>query len=179
MVRILVGMLFFDMGWYKISSLDFARNDFSAFLFYAIQGSAVDFYGNFLAHYVLQNSSKIAVAIGFLELMIGVGLVLGLAVRPMCLLGMIYMANWTLATWYQPTSYDMFWHFPDEQLRYVIPFFLLLVLGIGHAGENWGLGSLYHKERHNRWEKSWQIKMVSGLPPIKLPTTTTPEGPGN
>src|SRR5437899_8046471 len=136
-VRILTGMLFFDIGWHKISSLDFARIDFPAFLFYAIQGSAVDFYGSFLARYVLPNSSKVAVGIGFVEVAIGVGLVLGLAVRPMCLLGMICMANWTLATWYQPGPAETFWHFPDEQLRYVVPFFLFLLVGIGHAGENW------------------------------------------
>jgi signal transduction histidine kinase len=56
------------------------------------------------------------------------------------------------------------WHYPDEQLRYILPFFIFLLLGIGHAGENWGLGALYHKHRHKRWEKGWEIKLVDGLP---------------
>src|SRR6266404_5182510 len=167
LVRIGIGLLFLDLGWYKITSLDFVRVDFPQFLVYAIQGSAIDFYGKFLATYVLPESSKYAVAVGFVELTIGVGLVLGLAVRPICLLGMAYMVNLLLATWYQPSPGEPLWNYPDEQLRHAIPFLIFLVLGIGHAGENWGLGALYHKHRRKRWEKSWEIKMVPGLPPSK------------
>ncbi len=167
LVRIGTGLLFCDLGWYKISSLDFARVDFPQFLFYAIQGSAIDFYGKFLTAYVLPSAGKWAVAVGFLELFIGVGLVLGLAVRPICLLGMFYMVNLLLATWYQPSPAEPLWNYPDEQWRHVIPFLIFLILGIGHAGENWGLGALYHRHRHKRWEKSWEIKMTPGLPPLK------------
>src|SRR5205814_2003694 len=137
--------LFLDLGWYKVSSLEFSRVDFPQFLFYSIQGSAIDFYGRFLSAYVLPNIGKWAIGIGFLELFIGVGLLLGLAVRPVCLVGMTYMVNLLLATWYQPSPAEPLWHYPDEQIRHAVPFFIFLLLGIGHAGENWGFGALYHK----------------------------------
>lgn len=177
-VRIATGLLFLDLGWYKVSSIEFARTDFPQFLYYAIQGSAIGFYRGFLAAYVLPNSSKWAVAVGFVELAIGIGLVLGLLVRPMCLLGTVYMVNLMLAVWYQPTPYEPLWNYPDEQLRHVVPVLIFVLLGIGHAGENWGLGALYHRHRRKRWEKSWEIKMVPGLPPEpKTAKQGTEKGP--
>jgi hypothetical protein len=57
-----------------------------------------------------------------------------------------------------------------------------LILGIGHAGENWGLGTLYHGRRSERWEKRWEVKVVPGLPTIEpkkeAPSPTgTPDQP--
>jgi hypothetical protein len=97
--------------------------------------------------------------LGCVELTIAFCLVLGVLVRPACLLGMFYMINLTAATWFQPAPGEPLWHFPDEQLRHGLPFLVFLILAIGHAGENWGLGALYHRGRHKRWEKSWQIKI--------------------
>ncbi len=166
LVRIAIGLLFVDLGWYKVSSIQYARVDFPQFLYDAISGGAIDFYGKFLTSYVLHNSTKVAVMIGFMEIFIGVSLVLGMLTRLVSLVGMFYMVNLMLATWYQPFPGEPLYHFPDEQWRHVVPFFLFLLFGIGHAGENWGLGALYHRRRHQRWERSWDIKMVSGLPPL-------------
>lgn len=164
LVRIGVGLLFIHSGFYKASSIQFARADFADFLYSSISSTAVDFYGKFLTAYVFPYHTKIALALGFFELFIGISLVLGLLTRPVCILGMVYMINFVLATWWQPGPGEPLWHYPDEQLRYVFPFFIFLILGIGHAGENWGLGSLYHGRRHERWEKRWEVKVVPGLP---------------
>ncbi len=174
LVRIATGLLFIDLGWYKVSSIQFARIDFPQFLYDAISGGAIDWYGKFLTTYALHNSTKVAVIVGFVELFIGVGLVLGMLTRLVSLVGMIYMVNLVLATWYQPFPGEPLYHFPDEQWRHVVPFMLFLLFGIGHAGENWGLGALYHRKRHQRWERSWEIKMVSGLPPMKGSTDAEP-----
>ncbi len=163
-VRIGTGLLFLDLGWYKVNSIEFARVDFIQFLADAVTGGAPAWYATFLRTVVFPQPTKWAVAIGFLELALGVGLVLGLAIRVMSLAGMVYTANMAIATWHQAAANEPLWHFPDEQLRYILPFFILLLLGIGHAGENWGLGALYHKHRHKRWEKGWEIKFVDGLP---------------
>ena len=41
----------------------------------------------------------------------------------------------------------------DNLIKLILMFFLFLLFGIGHAGENWGLGSLYHHRRRARWER--------------------------
>ncbi len=165
LVRIATGLLFLDLGWYKLTNIQYARVDFPQFLYDSISGGAIDFYARFLTTHVLHYSKEVALGIGFAEIFIGVGLVLGLLTRLVSLVGMIYMVNLILATWYQPFPGQPLYHFPDEQWRHAVPFFLFLLFGIGHAGENWGVGALYHRRRHQRWEKSWEIKMVSGLPP--------------
>jgi uncharacterized membrane protein YphA (DoxX/SURF4 family) len=164
LVRIGVGLLLVHSGFYKVSSITFARVDFQDFLFSAISSTAVDFYGKFLTAYILPYGTRVAIALGFFELFLGISLILGLLTRPVCILGMLYQINFVLATWWQPGPGEPLWHYPDEQLRYVFPFFIFLILGIGHAGENWGLGSLYHGRRHERWEKRWEVKVVPGLP---------------
>ncbi len=173
LVRIATGLVFLDVAWYKISSVEFARVDFVQFLWGAMHGGAVGWFGRFLETFVWPNPTKAAVTIGFLEMFIGIGLVLGLLVRPVCAVGVVYMVSLMLATWHQSALGEPMWNFPDEQLRYIIPFFLFLLLAIGHAGENFGLGALYHRRRHKRWEKQWEIKMVAGLPTAE----TKAEGP--
>jgi uncharacterized membrane protein YphA (DoxX/SURF4 family) len=164
-VRIATGLLFLDASWYKVTSVQYARVDFTQFVWMAMHGGGFAFYGKFLEAFVWPYSTKVAVLVGFTELFIGVGLVLGLAVRPVCALGMVYMLNLMAATWYQPALGEPMWNFPDEQLRYAVPFLLFVLMFIGRAGENWGLGTLYHRRRHKRWEKQWEIKMASELPP--------------
>ena len=163
-VRIGTGLLLLYLGWYKVNSIEFARVDFIQFLTDAVTGGAPDWYATLLRTVVFPQPTKWAVAVGFLELTLGVGLVLGLAIRIMSVAGMFYMANLAVATWNQTSASEPLWHFPDEHLRYILPFFIFLLLGIGHAGENWGLGALYHRHRHKRWEKGWEIKFVDGLP---------------
>ncbi len=181
LVRIGFGLLFVDMGWYKVNSVQFARVDFPQFLSDSIGGSAIDFYAKFLSTYVLQNSTRWAVGIGFLELTLGVCLVLGALTRLVSLVGMFYMVNLALATWYQPAPGEPLYHYPDEQIRHAIPFLIFLILGIGHAGENLGLGSWYHRKRHKQWEKNWEVKVVAGLPTlqprVKVTTRDTEQKP--
>lgn len=172
LVRIGTGLVFVDLAWYKISSVEFARVDFLQFLWAAMHGGAVTWFGKFLESFIWPNATKTAVVLGFVEMAIGVGLVLGLIVRPICFVGAGYMATLVLATWHQSALAEPLWIFPNEALRYIIPLFVFVLLAIGHAGENWGLGALYHRHRHKRWEKQWQIKMVPGLP-----TDTKPEVP--
>ena len=176
LVRIGFGLLFIDMGWYKVNSVQFARVDFPQFLNDAIGGSAIDSYAGFLSKHVFPSATKWAVGIGFLELILGVALVLGALTRLVSLVGMFYMVNLAFATWYQPAPGEPLYHYPDEQIRHAVPFLIFLILGIGHAGENFGLGSLYHRRRHKQWEKNWEVKVVPGLPPLqpKVRVTSRP-----
>ncbi|MGI9102781.1 MAG: DoxX family membrane protein [Terriglobales bacterium] len=170
LVRIGTGLIFANLGWTKIYSVDYAHTDFPQFMWAAIHGGAPAFYAHFLEVVVWPNTTKYAISFGFLELFIGVSLVLGLLIRPICIAGMGYMVHLMLCTWHLTSMGESVFTFPNEGLRYACPFFVFLILGIGHAGENWGLGTLYHRRRNKQWEKTWQIKMVSGLPPLKRST---------
>ncbi len=183
LVRIGTGLIFVNLGWAKIYSVDYARTDFPQFMWAAIHGGAPSFYARFLELVIWPNTTKYAISFGFLELFIGVAMVLGLLIRPICIAGMAYMLHLMLCTWQLTNVGEMLWTFPDEPLRYAPAFFLFLLLGIGHAGENWGLGTLYHRRRHKQWEKTWPIKMVSGLPPLERTAAEAQamerKGPGN
>lgn len=152
-VRVMTGVLFLVGGGLKISSWDFARNEFPQFVWDAIRGTAVGFYGEFLTSVAVQHLSRAAAVVAFTELTIGVGLFLGLAVRPVSLLGMFYSVNLMLATWNQPPGTELNARYMDNLIKLILMFFMFLVFAIGHAGENWGLGSLYHRRRRARWER--------------------------
>jgi len=152
-VRILTGVLFLVFGVYKISSMEFARAGFPQFLWEATHGGGVGFYGRFLDSFVWESTGKYAILVGFVELFMGIGLLLGLVVRPIALLGMVYSVNLMLATWMLPGPGQPLWRYLDGEMRYIALFLLFLLLGVGHAGENWGLGAIYHHHRHLDWEK--------------------------
>lgn len=143
--RIVVGILFLVLGQSKVASIDYARGPFQQQLVASLEGEAVGFYRSFLVTFVEPNPGRVAVMLGFGELFIGVGLVLGLAVRPISVLGMFYMLNLVLASWRHGGSELSFLrHFANEGPQ-VCVFLLFLLMGLGHAGETWGLGALYHQ----------------------------------
>jgi uncharacterized membrane protein YphA (DoxX/SURF4 family) len=163
LVRILTGILFVSAGVHKVSSWQFARIEFPEFVWGAIHGGAVGFYADFLGSVVGQHPSRWAALVAFTELLIGVSLVLGLAVRPISVVGMSYSLNLMLATWNVAAGSEAIW-------RYLIPmFFMFLLFGIGHAGERWGVGSLYHRRHRPRLERAvinseLQASGMSGFP---------------
>ena len=153
LVRIGTGLMFLLSGWHKISSLEFARIEFPRLLAQASRAAAVGFYADYLYSNVWDRPGEVAVLLGFAELFIGVGLLLGLAVRPIAALGMFYTVNYMLATLMAPGSDRALWRYVENESRLILVFFLFLLFGIGHAGENWGVGALYHHRRHLKWEK--------------------------
>lgn len=78
---------------------------------------------------------------------------LGLAVRPIAILGSVYMVHLMLATWNVPGANEPMWRYLDNGGKLIPLLFLFVLFGFGHAGENLGLGSLYHHRRHRKWEQ--------------------------
>lgn len=153
LIRVLTGLMLLVAGAHKISSLEFAQIEFPALLRQASNGAAVGFYADFLDSVVRQHTGGWAVLIGLTELFIGVGLLLGLAVRPVSLVGIFYTVNFMLATCMAPGWNEPLWRYVENQSKLIMMFFLFLLFGIGHAGENWGVGSLYHHRRRHKWEE--------------------------
>ena len=151
-VRVLTGVLFLFAAAHKISSWEFAKIEFPQFVSEAAHGGAAGFYGDFLSSVVGQHLAGFAALAAFVELFIGVGLVLGLAVRPISILGSVYVVHLMLATWNVPGPNEPMWRYLDNGGKLLALLFLFVLFGFGHAGENWGLGSLYHHRRHRKRE---------------------------
>jgi uncharacterized membrane protein YphA (DoxX/SURF4 family) len=151
-VRVLTGVLFLFAAAHKISSWEFAKIEFPQFVSEAAHGAAAGSYGDFLSSVAGQHLAGFAALAAFIELFIGVGLVLGLAVRPISILGSLYMVHLMLATWNVPGPNEPMWRYLDNGGKLFALLFLFVLFGCGHAGENWGLGSLYHQRRHRKWE---------------------------
>jgi uncharacterized membrane protein YphA (DoxX/SURF4 family) len=165
LVRVVTGVLFLFAGAHKIASWEFAKIEFPRFLWEATHGGAVGFYSDFLSSVVSQHVSGTAALVAFVELFIGIGLVLGLAVRPVSLVGILYSINLMLATWNVPGADQPMWQYLDNATRVILLLSVFLLLGFGHAGESWGLGALYHKRRRRDLEESIQ-REDSALPKV-------------
>jgi uncharacterized membrane protein YphA (DoxX/SURF4 family) len=147
LVRIATGIALLYAGGYKVSSLEFARSVFPDYLDAGLRGGAADWVQPILAWMLHFGPGRIAVTMGFVELFIGVSLVLGLVVRPACALGMVYMGFLWLSAWNQVPGSVAVLRSGAFDFRNLFPLLLFLTLGIGHAGETWGLGALYHRHR--------------------------------
>jgi len=151
LVRFLTGILFLSAGLHKVASWEFARIEFPQFLWDATHGGAAAFYSDFLSNVVAQHIARYAAVIAFCQLFIGIGLVLGLAIRPVSVLGMLYSLHLILATWNaSPGMHDSVWGDLEGVSNLLLMLFLFLLLGVGHAGERWGLGALYHRHRQSK-----------------------------
>ena len=153
LVRILAGLVFVWMGAYKVSSLDFVSTVFPDFLDSAIHGGAATWMRP-LFHTIMATSvGKVGVLIGLSELFIGIALLLGLAVRPACFVGMLYSFGLLAATW-NPVEGGpaTMLRTAAHHYRNLFPLLVFWLLAAGHAGETWGLGALYHHHRARKFD---------------------------
>lgn len=147
LVRVITGAVFFALGMFKISSLEFGKFVFPAFLDNAARGGAVEWLRPMMNSIQAIGPARIGVTLGFVELTIGIALVLGLAVRPACLMGILYSGWLLLATWNPLEGSASMLQTTEHQFRNLFPLMTFLLLGVGHAGETWGLGARYHRSR--------------------------------
>ena len=146
-MRICMGLMFLGAGWYKIFRPEFAWPEFLQRLEVAIRGGALDFYQPLLLNFVVLHPRVITAVMGATELFVGIGLLLGLAVRPVALVGMFYTLNLMCATFFSPGPHAPFSALIAGQVEHFAVLFLLFIFAIAHAGETWGLGALYHGSR--------------------------------
>ncbi len=84
---------------------------------------------------------------GTVEMFIGVALLLGLATRPACLVGLIYMFHRLSLTWYPDDQVLELYRFIELHIEQIGFGCVFLLLGFGHAGDIWGLGAFYRGAR--------------------------------
>ena len=138
-VRIATSFFFLLFGEYKLAGPGFAHGGFQGYLQDFIANGAVSFYRPVLSGLVLPHAVALGYVVGVVEIFIGVCLLVGLWVRPASVVGMLYMLNLTLATWWGPGHGAPFWRYFGAELDHLPLLLLFIIFFAADAGRVWGL----------------------------------------
>jgi uncharacterized membrane protein YphA (DoxX/SURF4 family) len=138
-VRVATSVFFLLFAEYKLAGPGFAHGGFQKYLHDFIANGAVSFYRPVLSGLVLPHAVVLGYTVGAVEALIGTSLLLGLWVRPVSVLGALYMLNLTLATWWEPGHSAPLWRYFGAELDH-LPLLLMFILFYAvDAGKAWGL----------------------------------------
>ena len=138
-VRIAVSVFFLLFGEYKVAGPAFAHGGFQAYLQDFIANGAVSFYRPFLSGVVQPHAVFLGYFVGVLELFVGISFLLGLWVRPACIVGGLFLINMLLSTWWEPGHGVPVWRYFGAELDHLPLLLLLIVFYAADAGRVWGL----------------------------------------
>src|SRR5215469_18599091 len=135
--RIIIGIMFLFFAQYKLMGHDFAHGGYAHYVSGYLDVTAVSFYKPFL-RLTLQHPTVSGYAVGVVELLIGLSMVLGFWVRPFAIVGALFMLNLFLSTWNLP-AHTPAWRYLANQLENIPIFLLFLLFYVHNAGETLGL----------------------------------------
>ena len=138
-VRMATSVFFLLFGEYKVAGPGFAHGGFQNYLREYIANSAVGFYRPVLSGLVQPHAVFFGYVVGVVELVIGVSLLIGLWVRPACVLGILFLLNLTLAAWWEPGHGVPVWRYFGARLDTVPLLLLFIIFFAADAGRVWGL----------------------------------------
>jgi uncharacterized membrane protein YphA (DoxX/SURF4 family) len=144
-VRVATSLFFLFFGEYKVAGPGFAHGGFQNYLHDYIGSSAVSFYRPVLSGLVLPHAVFFGYLVGVIELVVGITLLLGLWVRPGCVLGIFFLLNLTLASWWDVGHGVPIWRYFGARLDTLPLMLLLVVFYAADAGREWGLDSWRRK----------------------------------
>jgi uncharacterized membrane protein YphA (DoxX/SURF4 family) len=138
-VRIATSIFFLLFGEYKLAGPAFAHGGFQTYLQDYIATSAVSFYRPLLSGVIQPHAAFFGYMVGVIELLVGLSLLLGLWVRPACILGSLFLVNMILCTWWEPGHGVPVWRYFGAELDHIPLLLLLIVFYAADAGQVWGL----------------------------------------
>ncbi len=138
-VRVATSLFFLFFGEYKVAGPGFAHGGFQNYLHDYIGSSAVSFYRPVLSGLVLPHAVFFGYLVGVIELVVGITLLLGLWVRPGSILGIFFLLNLTLASWWDVGHGVPIWRYFGARLDTLPLMLLLVVFYAADAGRDWGL----------------------------------------
>jgi uncharacterized membrane protein YphA (DoxX/SURF4 family) len=138
-VRIATSVFFLLFGEYKVAGPGFAHGGFQNYLHEYIATTSVSFYRPFLSGVVLPRAVFFGYVVGIVELLIGISLLLGLWVRLACVLGVLFLLNIALASWWDPGHGAPLWRYFGARLDTFPLSLLLVIFYAADAGKVWGL----------------------------------------
>lgn len=80
--------------------------------------------------------------VGILELAVGLSMLLGLWVRPLSVVGVLFLINMILCTWWSPGHGVPVWRYFGAELEHIPLLLLFLIFYAADAGTTWGLDGL-------------------------------------
>jgi len=141
-VRIAASVFFLLFGEYKVAGPGFAHGGFQSYLQDYIANSAVSFYRPVLSSIILPHAVFFGYVVGIVELFVGFSLLIGLWVRPASVVGILFLVNMVLATWWAPGRGVPLWRYFGAELDHLPLLLLLIVFYAADAGRVWGLDGL-------------------------------------
>lgn len=138
-VRIATSVFFLLFGEYKVAGPGFAHGGFQTYLQDYIANTAVSFYRPVLAQVFLPHLVFFGYLVGVVELFIGISLLIGLWVRPASVLGILFLLNMLLATWWGPGHGVPVWRYFGNELEHLPLLLLFIIFFAADAGRVWGL----------------------------------------
>ncbi|HEY6338509.1 MAG TPA: DoxX family protein [Candidatus Sulfotelmatobacter sp.] len=140
-VRIATSVFFLLFGEYKLAGPGFAHGGFQAYLHDYITTTSLDFYRPLLSGLILPHAVFFGYLVGAIEMFVGICLLVGLWVRPACVVGVLFLINLTLAAWWDPGHGAPLWRYFGARLDTLPLLLLLIVFYAADAGRVWGLDS--------------------------------------
>jgi uncharacterized membrane protein YphA (DoxX/SURF4 family) len=144
-VRIATSVFFLLFGEYKLAGPGFAHGGFQNYLHDYINNTSVNFYRPFLSGLVLPHAVFFGYFVGVLESFVGVCLLLGLWVRPASVIGILFLLNLTLASWWDAGHGVPVWRYFGARLDSLPLLLLLVIFFAADAGRVWGLDGRFGK----------------------------------
>jgi thiosulfate dehydrogenase [quinone] large subunit len=141
-VRMATSVFFLLFGEYKVAGPEFAHGGFQTYLQDYIAHSAVSLYRPVLSGLVLPHAIFFGYVVGIVELAVGISLLIGLWIRPACILGGLFLLNMLLATWWAPGHGVPVWRYFGNELEHLPLLLLLIVFYAADAGRTWGLDGM-------------------------------------
>src|SRR5579864_2192515 len=138
-MRIVTSVFFLLFGEYKVAGPGFAHTGFQTYLRDYIATTAVSFYRPVLVHIVLPHAVFFGYAVGVIELFVGICLLVGLFVQPACIVGILFLLNVTLASWWDVGHGMPVWRYFGARLDTLPLLLLLAIFFAADAGTIWGL----------------------------------------
>ncbi|HVI77687.1 MAG TPA: DoxX family protein [Candidatus Acidoferrum sp.] len=131
-------VFFLLFGEYKVAGPGFAHGGFQNYLRDYISSTAVSFYRPVLSGLVLPHAVFFGYAVGVIELLIGISLLVGFWVRPACILGILFLLNLTFAAWWDVGHSAPIWRYFGSRLDTLPLILLLAIFFAADAGTVWG-----------------------------------------
>src|SRR2546423_2807220 len=138
-VRAATSLFFLFFGEYKLAGPGFAHGGFQGYLQNYIANSSLSFYRPVLSGLILPHAVFFGYLVGVIEMLVGISLLLGLWVRPACVLGILFLLNLTFAAWWEPGHGVPIWRYFGARLDTIPLLLLLIIFYAADAGRFWGM----------------------------------------
>jgi len=149
LLRIGVGILFLIFGQYKVFGTAFTlQGSFQYWINKFIEGGAYPFMAPILRGFVLPHATIIAFLVAYGELAIGLGLTLGLLVRPASFGGLLLMLTMLFSSDY-PGAGAPLWQYFGASLSHSAFALCFLAFLFGRADAIWSVKTLRKNNARN------------------------------